>query len=267
MRIDYGAKGPRRKELAQAVSSELNATVSYLGAPSFAYEVGEYQIDKEGMLEGRDNQELVADLQGLHGFVPESEEYDTSSPELDPIPEGISIPWNAELGGRVSPYSDYDEPPLHGSVEPELEGSDGQGLQMEEPSGITIEIPLEGFTEQTLENLQRLVASKANLLKKAIGADSLEIARTESTLEFPWFPMATGDEVEAYTKLIHGLCDLAKKRKRITAKERHVENEKYAFRVFLIQMGFVGYEYKQARKILLKNLTGNSAFRDNTGGG
>lgn len=47
MRIDYGAKGPRRKELVQAVSSELNATVSYLGAPSFAYEVGEYQIDKD----------------------------------------------------------------------------------------------------------------------------------------------------------------------------------------------------------------------------
>ena len=61
---------------------------------------------------------------------------------------------------------------------------------------------------------------------------------------------------------MEALCKTAKQRKRITAKERPVENEKFTFRVFLIQLGFVGDEYKAARKILLKNLPGNSAFRD-----
>lgn len=38
-------------------------------------------------------------------------------------------------------------------------------------------------------------------------------------------------------------------------------NDKYAFRCFLLRLGFIGDEYKIARKVLLKNLTGNSAFR------
>jgi hypothetical protein len=41
-----------------------------------------------------------------------------------------------------------------------------------------------------------------------------------------------------------------------------VDNEKFAFRVFLIRLGFVGDDYKNARKILLRNLTGNSAFKN-----
>ncbi len=137
-----------------------------------------------------------------------------------------------------------------------------RGFEIASPERITIEIPLEGFTEQALDNLGKLVASKTTLLKKAIGTDELPIERTEATLKFPWFPLATGDEVEAYTFLVDGLCKVAKERKRITAKDKPVPNEKFAFRVFLIQLGFVGDEYKSARKILLKNLTGNSAFRD-----
>ena len=34
-----------------------------------------------------------------------------------------------------------------------------------------------------------------------------------------------------------------------------------SFRCFLLRLGFIGKEYKTARKILLRNLTGNSAFR------
>ena len=36
----------------------------------------------------------------------------------------------------------------------------------------------------------------------------------------------------------------------------------YAFRCFLLRLGFIGAEYKTARKILLKNLSGSSAFRN-----
>jgi len=36
-----------------------------------------------------------------------------------------------------------------------------------------------------------------------------------------------------------------------------VENEKYPFRCFLLKLGFIGNEYKAARKILLARLEGN----------
>lgn len=39
------------------------------------------------------------------------------------------------------------------------------------------------------------------------------------------------------------------------------DNEKFAMRLFLIRLGFIGDEYKTARRILLRNLTGNSSWR------
>ncbi len=52
--------------------------------------------------------------------------------------------------------------------------------------------------------------------------------------------------------------------KRIAAKEREEENEKLAIRLFLVRLGFVGPELKVARAILLRNLTGNSAWKSGT---
>lgn len=40
-----------------------------------------------------------------------------------------------------------------------------------------------------------------------------------------------------------------------------MDNEKYAFRCFLLRLGLIGAEHKQTRKILLRNLTGSSAFK------
>ena len=40
-----------------------------------------------------------------------------------------------------------------------------------------------------------------------------------------------------------------------------MDNEKYAFRCFLLRLGFIGEEFKQSRKILLSNLDGSSAFK------
>ena len=76
MRINYNVAGPKRKALVAAISQELNAPTNYLGAPTFAYEVGGYHIDKNGTVTGPDNLDLEADLQGLHGFEAVDREYD-----------------------------------------------------------------------------------------------------------------------------------------------------------------------------------------------
>ena len=51
------------------------------------------------------------------------------------------------------------------------------------------------------------------------------------------------------------------RRNQLAKKEKEVENEKYAFRCFLLRLGFIGKDYKDERKILLRNLTGSSAFK------
>lgn len=252
MKINYNVTGPKRKSLVGAISLELNAPTIYLGAPTFAYEVGGYHIDKNGMLEGEDNPGLVADLQGLHDFKAITEEYDTPLPEAEPVPEDIQIPYEAALGGRVSPYHDYEEPPAY--AEPEQSDEDTNRL--------TIELPKSAFTDVALDNLKRLIESKSSLIKKALGTNYIPIITNEETISFPWFQgELTSDEVKAYTHFITALSELAKTQQRVNATEKEVENEKYAFRCFLIRLDFVGTEYKAERKILLKNLSGNSAFK------
>jgi len=254
MQINYNVTGAKRKSLVGAISQELNATTKYLGAPTFAYEVGSYHIDKNGILRGDDNPGLIADLQGLHDFKAITEEYDTPLPEAEPVPAEIQIPYEAALGGRVSPYCDYEEPPSYG----EPEQSDAL-----EDNRLIIEMPRSTFTDTALENLKRLVESKSSLIKKALGTDCTSIITGEETINFPWFQgEITSDEVKAYTYFVTALCEMAKTQQRVNSTEKQVENEKYAFRCFLIRLGFVGSEYKTVRKILLKNLSGNSAFKN-----
>ena len=87
-------------------------------------------------------------------------------------------------------------------------------------------------------------------------------------MAFPWFAeLPSADEVNAYTHLIAALCEMSKNQKRITATEKAVDNEKYAFRCFLLRLGFIGAEFKTERKILLRNLSGSSAFKSGQKGG
>ena len=109
--------------------------------------------------------------------------------------------------------------------------------------------------------LEKIIAGKASLLKKAIGTDTLTIKISGEKISFPWFPYTQdSDEIRAYTELVTKLCEMTNRQKRVgTVKE--TDNEKYTFRCFLLRLGMIGTEYKITRKILLRNLTGNSAFR------
>ena len=103
---------------------------------------------------------------------------------------------------------------------------------------------------------------KGGLIRKALGVEELPIEVGETKVSFPWFAgTPTPEEVKAYDHFICALCEMARNQKRITAKERDTGNDKYAFRCFLLRLGFIGPEYKQERKILLRNLTGSSAFK------
>ena len=130
---------------------------------------------------------------------------------------------------------------------------------------LTISVPKDGFTEEAIDNLFRILESKGRLFSSAFGKQSLIINVTEEKIEFPWFPDMDPEKVQTYTKFVTAICDMAKNQKRITAKPREDENEKYAFRCFLLRLGFIGDEFKADRKILLANLNGSSAFKTKKG--
>ncbi len=217
MKISYNVTGMARKSLVGAISQELNFPSKYLGMPSAAYEIGCYNIDKNGTVTGEDNRELINILRDTHGFVPVSEEYDTT--DAEPLAE------------------------------------------ITEPDNLIIEMPIEGFTPDKLDNLTKLVKAKETLIKAAFGIDYLPLEVHEDRISFPWFTGALDrDHVYAYTTFIRLLCKTVKEKQRITSTERVVDNKKYAFRCFLLRLGMIGAEYKACRHILLKNLEGNGAY-------
>ena len=136
---------------------------------------------------------------------------------------------------------------------------DISGVNYENTGAVTT--PKKFLDSSALENLKRIVANKEHLLKHALETDSLEITETEENIEFPWFSLRDDSEGDIYCTFIQKLCDFAKNQKRVNNKPDISDNEKYAFRCFLLRIGMIGTEYKSARKVLLRNLTGSSAFR------
>ena len=221
MTIKYNRTGADRKSLVDAIASITGAEAKYLGAPSFAYQVDYFTIDRNGTITFDDR---------------------ADSEEIENLIERL-----ASIGFEAEP------------VEQE---ADTGAEQPEAYDGLTIQMPADSFTPEALNNLHSLIASKGQLIRKALGVDLLPVQVEADTISFPWFSgEATAEEVKAYTHLITALCDMARKQKRIIAREKDTDNDKYAFRCFLLRLGFIGAEYKEERKILLRNLTGNGAFK------
>lgn len=223
MQINYNVSGSDRKQLVAAIVQHTGEKPKYLGAPGFAYQVGGFTISVDGMVTIEDNSTAAALIRFLQ-----------------------------EKGFQA-------EDPLADCVE---DDADEVQTETDEITGVCISLPRSLFTDSNLENLKALIAAKGNLIKKALDADDLPIEVTDTKVSFPWFPAGyTPDELNTYGQFIEKLCEMARNQKRVNAKEKETDNDKYAFRCFLLRLGFIGNEYKVARKILLRNLTGSSAFR------
>ena len=133
---------------------------------------------------------------------------------------------------------------------------------------MTISIPRNNLTPEALVRLIKLVDSKRTLLQEALGAQTLDIQEDtmdsdEEIISFPWFRFTDdADTVRAYTELVSKLCEMARSAKRVLGKERTAPNKKFALRIFLIRLGFIGDEHRTSRRILLQNLEGCSAWRN-----
>ena len=211
-----------RKPLVKAISEFTGADAVYMRTPTYAYQIDYFTVTREGNLEFDDR----ADSEEIEGL-------------LEFLAERGFIAGNADTSKEVPADADSAE---HG-----------------ESVGLTVEIPLEGTA---VDNLTKLLEAKGRLIRRALAVESLPIEVTDSTVRFPWFADCSADECKAYTHFISALCELAANAKRVTAKEKETDNDKYAFRCFLLRLGFIGSEYKSERKILLRNLTGSSAFRN-----
>lgn len=137
----------------------------------------------------------------------------------------------------------------------------GYQIPDSESRKLTIHMPSDSLDERTLNRIRRIIENKGELFKSAFKTDCLDILKTEKTVDFPWFTIEQDGDAEAYSTFMSMLCEFAKNLNHINYKPDTSDNEKYAFRCFLLRIGMIGTDYKTARKILLRNLTGSSAFR------
>ena len=212
MIIRYNATGEGRKRLAYELGKITLWEPVYAKAPTFAYKVGNYTVDKTGAVicptgMTKDVLDRLISLLKEQGFVPESVEGDA----------------------------------------------------------LTISIPKDTVTPDALLRLRQIICNKAALFERAFQANIILLEESDDKISFPWFTVYGEDgEAKAYSDLVFALCRMAQERKRITVKPYDGNNDKFTMRLFLVQLGMKGDEYKQTRKILLRHLSGNSAWRNGT---
>ena len=68
-------------------------------------------------------------------------------------------------------------------------------------------------------------------------------------------------EMKSFIQLCLAMCELAHEIRFASAKPQQTENDKYAFRCWMLRLGFIGEEFDTARQLLLKNMDGNCAWR------
>ena len=100
---------------------------------------------------------------------------------------------------------------------------------------------------------------------------NLHATFTKHTIEFRLFQFdapADGKQnglhaghLKAMIQLCLAMSQLAKQVRFASPKPQQTENEAYAFRCWMLRLGFIGEEFKTARDFFLANMDGNCAWR------
>lgn len=239
----------KRKDLVSELASLMGAESKYLGVPSCAYQIGNIKVLKDGNIELSEEatkDEKVALMTALSGL-------DLYSPEYDELRKSVE---NEEQN------AEQVETPSQEIIAFEEMAENTEETSAEEDT-LCIQIP-DDFDDGSWQNLINLMIAKGELISKALGIDDAVVQKNDGVVSFPWVKgKITPIRIQATTELIFRMVKMAKKQKRINANEKHAVNEKYAFRCFLLRLGFIGKDskIKAIRKELLKNLEGSSAFR------
>ena len=274
MKINYNTTGEQRKELVRIISETLGTKAVYAKMPTCNYIIGGITVEKDG------------------GMVWD-ERIDEAT--IQQVTEALAA---AGFTGSQEEAEQLDSQEAQAPAEPDTAVEEATGTQTD-PVALTVSIPTSKHTGASLRNLVNLLYTRASLLNKALGTsfrvdealtqalqDDACILNTDSLIKaIGDFEAANGKAIDGLTFTPEGITfsslpettDAEKLRtftilagmmnkqaidqKRIQAKAVNEDNEKYALRIWLTRLGMNGAEFKTARKVLMENLTGHSAFR------
>ena len=169
----FKVTGQERKSFVGAISELTNSPLKYLGAPTFAYEVGGYHIDKVGTVTGEYDLNLFAGL-AKRGYEPEpgktfhlitprgtlliQERFDTAAEAEEAGYSNYFHHKGREIYIKTNPDGATEHSKLFALVGAPFAPETPAEEPTEEPVDfLTIEIPLDGFNPESLDNLVKLV--------------------------------------------------------------------------------------------------------------
>lgn len=243
-----------RKALAKAIAEELGAELKYMGPPTFAYQTGDYVIDRDGNINGEDFEALRPFLQ-RNGFLPEDEatpaeeqtEPETEAPDSGVIDQvSVSVPADdltpAQLKNLI--FTLYTKQYLIGRM------TGGDLLNI--PDSLIAR--LMESTPESMEDFKALLdAAKDDGLTGFDYEDGKVILTYRTHQDEPERNMV-------YAMLTARIVKAAKEATRVFPERQEPENEKYFARAWLLRIGYNGADSKAERNLLLKHLKGHSAF-------
>lgn len=234
MKIKTNAE--QRKQVAKSIGEYVHEKPVYQGPPTFSYQIGQFNLDRNGIVHCEGNEECE-DLRSClieQGYVePDVDSLDIRVPISDMNGIGLTnlifeIKSKAYLLNRILRKD-------HFKVEDRI-----------------VEILQEKKPEEISEFLEVIEQNQENI-------SGFKIQESEVTFNFPI--NEDPNKNRAYIELASMIVAHARDAKRISPEENKPENEKYYLRVWLVRLGLDGKGAKETRKALLEGLKGHTAFR------
>jgi hypothetical protein len=276
-----------RKVLVKAIAEELGTSATYLRAPTYAYQIGDFTVDRDGNIIGEDF-EALRDFLNRNGYAMDDADADLETAAEAQPAEGADPEEPAEAQPEDSEETDAapakEEAPVDSEAEPITQ--------------MDVSIPAHDVTVSQLKNLTHTLYARQTLINRMTQSDCLNIpeiliqrladAEPESpeaftdllddcramegltgfdfrdgkvSMTFP-FDEAQPEKWTTYAGLLNRIYDAAVKATRVYPErvEPDEQNEKYLAHIWLQRLGYHGPDFKAERKILLGHLTGYCAF-------
>ncbi len=225
-----GGNVMNRKEMVQKLAGHLRVESKYLGAPSFAYQVGEFTVDRQGIMTNKAGEQVA-----LETVLAQEIKEPTVETNITAIE--VSLPLDGHDGKTLTNLVNmiYSKQDL-----------------IKKALGLT-----ENMVEQEL--VEKLKENQPTTIEEFLMLATSNVFTSEA---ITFISSNTEPEaIKAFTDLVELLNGKAKELKYASPKPVDTDNEKYTFRAWIMRLGMLGPAYKTTRKVLLQHLSGNTAFR------
>ena len=279
-----------RKALVKAIAEELHTEARYLRTPTYAYEVGDFTVDRDGNIVGDDftplmgfllrNGYITEDALAAQAEDAEAATEDAEAPIEQPAGEPVGEPAADTTEGADSDTDSEEPTSMLSNIDEQTITIPAPDITVEQlrnltytlysrqyilnlmTGGQTIAIPLE-LIEALQEALPASPEDFTALLDshRELGMKGFDFRDGQFSLTFPFYETEP-TKWTTFAGLQGRILLAAREATRVFPEliQPEEEAEKYTAHIWLQRMGYKGSEMKEQRNILLKHLHGYCAF-------